>query len=53
MLRPVKFESAREAREFIAKYEGVENSRFMDTRDYVYQFIRQEYPMKLITISIR
>ena len=30
---PVKFQNAREARDFIKKYEGVDNLKFMDTSD--------------------
>ena len=43
-VRPVKFESAREAREFIAKYEGVEGFKVHGYERFVYQFIAQEYP---------
>ena len=44
---PVKFESARDAREFIQKYEGVENFEVHGYERYVYQFIRQEYPSEV------
>jgi DNA polymerase elongation subunit (family B) len=43
-VRPVKFESAREAREFIAKYEGVEGFSVHGYERFVYQFISQEFP---------
>jgi len=43
-VRPVKFESAREAREFIAKYEGVEGFKVHGYERFVYQFISQEFP---------
>ena len=32
-VRPVKFETAREARDFIKQYEGVEDLKFMDMND--------------------
>ena len=43
-VRPVKFESAREAREFIAKYDGIEGFKVHGYERFVYQFIAQEYP---------
>ena len=43
-VRPVKFESAREAREFIAQYEGVEGFKVHGYERFVYQFISQEFP---------
>ena len=43
-VKPVKFESPREAREFIAKYEGVENFSVYGYERYVYQFIAKEFP---------
>ena len=44
---PVKFESARDAREFIQRYEGVENFEVHGYERFVYQFIRQEYPSEV------
>jgi DNA polymerase elongation subunit (family B) len=44
---PVKFESAREAREFIQQYEGVEGFEVHGYERFVYQFIRQEYPQEV------
>ena len=44
---PVKFESARDAREFIQRYEGVENFQVHGYERFVYQFIRQEYPSEV------
>jgi len=43
-VRPVKFESAREAREFIAQYESVEGFKVHGYERFVYQFIAQEFP---------
>mgnify|MGYP005620988945 CR=1 FL=1 len=44
---PVKFESSRDAREFIKRYEGVENFEVHGYERFVYQFIRQEYPTEV------
>jgi len=41
---PVKFDSSKEAREFIQQYEGVEGFEVHGYERYVYQFIRQQYP---------
>ena len=43
-VRPVKFESSREAREFIATYQNVEGFKVHGYERYVYQFITQEFP---------
>ena len=43
-VKPVKFETAREAREFIAQYEGVEGFKVHGYERFVYQFISQEFP---------
>ena len=43
-VKPVKFESPREAREFIGKYENVENFSVYGYERYVYQFIAEEFP---------
>ena len=43
-VKPVKFESAREAREFIGTYEGVEGFKVHGYERFVYQFISQEFP---------
>ncbi|QBQ75055.1 DNA polymerase [Cyanophage S-RIM4] len=43
-VKPIQFESPREAREFIAKYEGVENFSVYGYERYVYQFIAKEFP---------
>ena len=43
-VKPIRFESPREAREFIAKYENVENFRVYGYERYVYQFIAEEFP---------
>ena len=43
-VKPIKFDSPREAREFIGKYEGVEGFKVYGYERYVYQFIAQEFP---------
>ena len=43
-VRPVKFESAREAREFIQQYQNVEGFKVHGYERFVYQFIAQEFP---------
>ena len=43
-VKPIKFESPREAREFIGKYENVENFSVYGYERYVYQFIAEEFP---------
>ena len=43
-VKPIQFESPREAREFIAKYENVENFSVYGYERYVYQFIAKEFP---------
>ena len=40
---PVKFQNAREARDFIKKYEGVDNFEVHGYERFVYQYIRQEF----------
>ncbi|WLW36778.1 DNA polymerase [Synechococcus phage S-8S29] len=41
---PVKFQNAREAREFIKQYDGVEGFEVHGYERFVYQYIRQEFP---------
>ncbi|WLW37254.1 DNA polymerase [Synechococcus phage S-RS29] len=41
---PIKFQTTREARDFIKKYEGVENFEVHGYERFVYQYIRQEFP---------
>jgi len=41
---PMKFESARKARDFIQQYDGVEGFEVHGYERYVYQWIRQEFP---------
>ena len=41
---PVKFGAAREAREFIKTYDGVEKFEVHGYERYVYQYIREEFP---------
>ena len=41
---PVKFSAAREAREFIKTYDGVENFEVHGYERFVYQYIREQFP---------
>jgi len=41
---PVKFGAAREAREFIKTYDGVENFEVHGYERFVYQYIREQFP---------
>ena len=41
---PIKFNTAREAREFIKTYDGVEGFEVHGYERFVYQYIRQEFP---------
>jgi DNA polymerase elongation subunit (family B) len=43
-VRPIKFDTAREARDFIQQYQGVEGFKVHGYERYVYQFISQEFP---------
>jgi len=43
-VKPVKFESPKDAREFIAKYEDVHGFNVYGYERFVYQFISQEFP---------
>jgi len=43
-VKPIKFDTAREARDFIQQYEGVEGFNVHGYERYVYQFISQEFP---------
>ena len=43
-VRPVKFETSREAREFIQQYQNVEGFKVHGYERFVYQFITQEFP---------
>ena len=43
-VRPVKFESSREAREFIQQYQNVQGFKVHGYERFVYQFITQEFP---------
>ena len=44
---PVKFGAAREAREFIKTYDGVEKFEVHGYERYVYQYIREEFPNEI------
>ncbi len=41
---PIKFQTAREARDFIKQYDGVEGFEVHGYERFVYQYIRQEFP---------
>ena len=41
---PIKFNTSREAREFIKTYDGVEGFEVHGYERFVYQYIRQEFP---------
>ena len=41
---PMEFLTARDAREFIKKYDGVENFEVHGYERFVYQYIRREFP---------
>ena len=43
-VKPVQFESPREARDFISKYEDVHGFRVYGYERFVYQFIAKEFP---------
>ena len=43
-VKPIKFDSAKEAREFIQQYEDVEGFKVHGYERYVYQFISKEFP---------
>ena len=42
-VKPIKFESARDAREFIQKYEDVENFKVYGYERFVYQYISENF----------
>ena len=43
-VKPIKFQNAREAREFAAKYEGVEGVEVHGYDRFLYQFISENFP---------
>ena len=45
--KPIKFESPRDAKEFIAKYENVDGVDVCGYERFVYQFISSEYPSEV------
>jgi len=60
-VKPIQFESPKDAREFIAKYENVEGFTVYGYERFVYQFIAKEFPgevdydikkMKIFTMDI-
>ena len=42
-LEPIKFDSMKEASDFIKRYDGVENFRVYGMNNFTYQFIAEEY----------
>jgi len=42
--KPIKFDSPRDAREFAAKYEQVENVQVCGYERFIYQYIAKEFP---------
>jgi len=43
-VKPIKFETPKEAREFIQQYDGVEGFKVYGYERFVYQFISKEFP---------
>ena len=43
-VKPIKFNTPKEAREFIQQYDGVEGFKVYGYERFVYQFIAQEFP---------
>ena len=43
-VKPLQFETARKAREFITQYDGVEGFEVHGYERFVYQYIRREFP---------
>ena len=43
-VKPVQFQTSREAREFIKTYDGVEKFEVHGYERFVYQYIRQQFP---------
>jgi len=43
-VKPLKFQTAREAREFIKQYDGVEGFEVHGYERFVYQYMRREFP---------
>ena len=43
-VQPVNFSTAREARDFIKRYDGVEKFEVHGYERFVYQYIRQQFP---------
>ena len=44
---PIEFQTAREARDFIKKYDGVERFEVHGYERFVYQYIRQQFPSEV------
>jgi len=51
-LEPISFETIREARDFVKKYEGVENFKIYGSNRFEYAMIAQNHPEEMIDWSI-
>lgn len=60
-VQPVKFSGYREAKDFIRKYEGIENFEIYGNERFLYQYISKQFPdeidydvskIKIVTIDI-
>ena len=51
-LEPISFETIREARDFIKKYEGVENFKIFGSNRFEYAMIAQNHPEEMIDWKI-
>ena len=45
---PIEFQTARQARDFIKKYDGVERFEVHGYERFVYQYIRKQFPSEVI-----
>lgn len=52
LLEPISFETIREARDFVKKYEGVENFKIFGNNRYEYAMIAQSHPEEMIDWKI-
>ena len=46
-VKPINFQTSREAREFIKQYDGVEGFQVHGYERFVYQYIRREFPKEV------
>ena len=51
-LEPISFETIREARDFVKKYDGVENFKIFGNNRYEYAMIAQNHPEEMIDWKI-